>query len=271
MRRFLVLVMVLAACGGTATPIALVASSPGSIQVGEARILLGLVDPETQAFLAAPDLGASAIFTGPDATTVDVPLDFVWAIPDVRGLYRASVDLPTAGAWTVTVEADGHDPTQPAPVLVSDDTDMPQPGEPAPVVATRTTDTHELAVITSDPEPDPELYRLSLDEALTDDRPTVIVFATPAFCTSETCGPVLDGVKAMAAGHPGVDFLHIEVYENLDAQSFDDLIPVEAVETWALPSEPWVFVTDRSGVITASFEGTFEASELGNALSGMTS
>lgn len=262
--------LLLAACGGGEPPLALVASSPGSLAVGEQRVLLGLIDPETQEFLAAPDTAATATFTGPsDETIAEVPLEFLWAIPDAQGLYRANVDFPAAGGWSVTISAEGHATTVPSPLVVGEETAMPQVGDPAPAVATRTSATHSLEEITTDPEPDPDFYRLSLDQALGDDRPTVVVFATPAFCTSQTCGPVLDNVKQLADGHPQVDFLHIEIYENLDAASFEDLVPVQAVQEWGLPSEPWVFVTDANGVVTARYEGTLDPAELDQALAAL--
>jgi hypothetical protein len=264
---FTFLLTLVTACSGNPQPIALVASSPASLEVGNQRVLLGLIDPETQAFLPDPAVPATANFVGPNDETIEVPLDFTWAIPDVRGLYRAEVDLPSAGPWSVSVAAEGFEPTESTPFVVSEETAMPQVGDPAPAVETRTSEGYELAEITSDTNPDPDLYRLSLDDALADDRPTVIAFATPAFCSSETCGPVLEHVKQVAADHPGVDFVHVEIYENLDAESFDDLVPVEAVETWALPSEPWVFVTDSEGVITARFEGAVDPQELGESLS----
>lgn len=46
-----------------------------------------------------------------------------------------------------------------------------------------------LEELTTDYTPDPDLYQLTIAEALITGRPTVIVFATPAFCTSPTCGP----------------------------------------------------------------------------------
>lgn len=264
---FAFLLTLVTACGGSPQPIALVASSPGSLEVGNQRVLLGLIDPETQAFLPDPAVPATANFVGPKDETIEVPLDFTWAIPNVRGLYRAEVDLPSAGPWSVSVAAEGFEPTESTPFVVSEETAMPQVGDPAPAVETRTSEGHELAEITSDTDPDPDLYRLSLDDALADDRPTVIAFATPAFCSSETCGPVLEHVKQVAADHPDVDFVHVEIYENLDAESFDDLVLVEAVETWALPSEPWVFVTNSEGIITARFEGAVDPQELGESLS----
>ncbi len=275
MRLVLALVIIVfatASCGGEDQPLALVASSPGSIGVGEQRLLLGVVDPESQAFLAAPDRKATASFTGPnDEVLAGVPLDFIWALEGRRGLYRALVDFPQPGVWTVEISASGLPTSMPAQMFVAEDVAMPQVGEPAPPVVTRTSADHDLVEITTDPDPDPSFYRLSLDEALGDGRPTVIVFATPAFCTTETCGPVLDMVKEFAVDQRGADFLHVEVYENLDAARFEDLVTVAAVDTWALPSEPWVFVTDSNGIIIARFEGTVDVSELGAALATVTS
>ena len=255
------------ACGSTTQPLVLVASSTGSLQVGEARVLLGLVDPDSQSFLASPKLSATASFIGPDDQAIsDVPLDFAWAVPDVRGLYEAKADFPTAGQWSVTISATGYPTTDPGVVVISDKTAMPQVGDEAPPEVTRTLDDAPLSEISSDPDPDPDFYRLSLDKALADGRPTVVVFATPAFCTSATCGPMLNTVKGVAADHPGADYVHVEIYQNLDATSFDDLIPVKAVQTWALPSEPWVFVTDSEGLIAARWEGTVDAKDLAAAL-----
>lgn len=261
-----------AACAaGTAIqPVGVVASTPGSLAVGEQRVLLGLMDPATQEFLARPELAATATFVGPeDLTIADVPLDFVWGIPEVRGFYKAVVSFPRAGGWSVSIRADGYEPTPPTLTMVGESTQMPQVGEAPPAVATRTSADHPLDAITTDPSPDPDFYRLSLDQALADGRPTVIVFATPAFCMSATCGPVLDVAKEVAADFPQVDFLHIEIYENLDAAGFDELVPVEAVEAWALPSEPWVFVTDATGVVRARFEGVISVDELVAALTAL--
>lgn len=265
----LLVALLLAACSAPLQPLAIVASHPQSLEVGEQRILVGLIDTESQAFLASPDVGATATLVGPDGETLpDVPLDFIWAVPDQRGLYRAVVDFPAPGAWSVTVEAEGYAPTEPTLVMVSEDTAMPQVGDPAPPVATRTA-TADFSEISTDPSPEPAFYSLSLDEALTDERPTVVIFATPAFCTSATCGPVLESAKQVAQDHPAVDFVHVEIYENLDAESFEDLVTVEAVDAWELPSEPWVFVTDADGTVTARFEGTVAPAELEAALAAL--
>ena len=90
-----------------------------------------------------------------------------------------------------------------------------------------------------------------------------MVFSTPAFCATATCGPTLDIVKSLADAYPdGVNFVHAEVYENLDADSVDDLILAPAINDWQLPSEPWVFVVDGDGIIAGAYEGAIDGSEV---------
>jgi hypothetical protein len=50
----------------------------------------------------------------------------------------------------------------------------------------------------------------------------------------------------------------------------EDLITVEATSEWGLPSEPWVFVVDDSGVVTAAFEGAASDAELMAAFDAVT-
>ena len=45
---------------------------------------------------------------------------------------------------------------------------------------------------------------------------------------------------------------------------------VPAVVEWALPAEPWVFVTDANGVVSASFEGAASDAELSDAFAAVS-
>ncbi len=140
----------------------------------------------------------------------------------------------------------------------------PRLGEAAPSLATPTVGDVAIAELTTDPDPDPRLYELSLDELLGNGRPGVIIFATPAYCQTSACGPIVDNVKPLLDEFPGVDFLHIEVYTDLLA---DDFVPnaahvAPAMRAWALPTEPWVFIVDGAGTITARFEGALGTDEL---------
>ena len=72
-----------------------------------------------------------------------------------------------------------------------------------------------LAPLTTSTHPDRALYQRSVAQELAAHRPFVVVFATPKFCTSRTCGPVVDVVSHVRKqlARRGVDFIHVEVYE----------------------------------------------------------
>ena len=53
-------------------------------------------------------------------------------------------------------------------------------------------------------------------------------------------------------------FVHAEIFTDLDPSNG----AAPWVLAWALPTEPWVFVVDARGVITAKFEGAVTQSEL---------
>lgn len=266
---FLGLICVVAgACGSTTTPLAVVASSQGSIGIGEQRLLVALVDVATNEFLAADDREATLLLRDEDGTPVGTyELEFLWTVPDVRGIYSTIVDIPEAGVYQITVDAEGFNASGPSGFTAFDDSVNVSRGDPAPATPTRTVgEFPDLTIISSDPDPDPALYRLSVDEAIANGRPTVVVFATPAFCSSEACGPMLDQVKSLLPDYPDVDFIHVEVYQDLQVEALTDLQVVDAVEDWRLPSEPWVYVVDKSGVVSALFEGAVSDSELGAAI-----
>jgi hypothetical protein len=263
----LVLAQLTAACSAAEENLAVVANAPGTFAVGEPqRLMVGLVDPATADFLASPDIAATATLIGPDEQEIEVEAEFMWTVPDVVGLYvvRSTFDQP--GTWWVRLHPEGFGPTPQAAFTVSATDIVPGIGDPAPAVETRTLSDYPIEEISSDDDPDSTFYELSLDEAVTSGQPTVVVFATPAFCVSQTCGPMLDQVKAVSANHPTANFLHVEVYENLNATSTEELILAPAILDWGLPSEPWVFVIDAGGNVAARFEGAMTTEELESAL-----
>lgn len=274
--------LLLAACGAgssggeiddSVTPFAQIASANGSIGVGEQRVLVAIIDRDTNAFLASPDRPATVTVADENGAPLDTyETSFVWAVEDSRGLYVANMTFDEPGTYQVTIEAEGLAPAGPTGLEVFEDPLVVQKGQPAPPSVTRTAAEYpDLSLISSDPDPDPAMYEISVDEAVTNGTPSVIVFATPAWCVSETCGPLLEQVKALRPEYEGVDFVHVEIYSDIQVDSFEELATVPAVEEWGLPSEPWVFVVDASGVVSASFEGVAGDDELAGAIDAVAS
>jgi hypothetical protein len=274
MRRLLpVLLLValaLSACA-RAEHLAVVGNAPGSLGVGTQRVVVAY-RTEVGEDLAGPDLEAELVVAREGAEPQRVPTEFVWMTEDVRGLYVATVEFDQPGQWTATLYPEGESQTLASPFFVDEHPSTPEVGEAAPVVASETLDDvdGELALITTDPDPDPAMYEVSADDAVTNGTPAVIVFATPAFCQTAVCGPMLDQVKELRSTTDGaLDWVHVEVYELEDVDP-NDLTPVPAALEWGLPSEPWVFVVDADGVVTHRFEGVVSEGELTTAVAAVT-
>ena len=253
------------------------------IVCGEARIVFLFLDDQ-QRVVSSPDRTASVAFynLGQDAEQPAVPAqdaEFVWAIPDERGMYVVNAELPEAGIWgaEITTEA----PQAAAETIrmtfdVADSTPTVQIGQQAPASDTPTAADvdGDLARLSTDENPVPAFYETSVADALAAKQPFVLVFATPKFCTSQQCGPTLDSIKPIAEAHPDVTFINVEPYQLeeqegqlqpvLDANG--QLQAAPATDEWGLLSEPWIFVVDRDGIVRGSFEGVVGQSELEQAL-----
>ena len=180
------------------------------------------------------------------------------------GVYVARIDLPTAGLWGLEfLIGDGEGDVEEVLFRLEARAESAAPnlGEPAIGLRTPTLADAPIERLTSDEAPEPGLYQWSLDEALARPRPLVLIFSTPGYCHSRTCGPSLEVVKAVWREHVGrLDALHIEVFANPDEP--EDLREAAAFDAWSLPSEPWIFVIDGAGRIFSRYEGTITASEL---------
>src|SRR5918992_4687517 len=122
----------------------------------------------------------------------------------------------------------------------------------------------DLEALTTQNPPDRELLRTSIAEALAAKAPFVVTFATPAYCQTRTCGPVVDVVSEVRRRYEaeGVRFIHVEIYEGNDPANGTN----RWVNEWKLPSEPFTFVVGADGIIKERFEGTFSVRELDGAV-----
>ncbi|MDE2779886.1 MAG: hypothetical protein OXI91_09455 [Chloroflexota bacterium] len=186
-----------------------------------------------------------------------------------RGVFVAEIEFDVAGEatrqnpglWELRVSATdvtGAAVEATTAVRVREHPATPAIGLPAPRSDTPTFDqVDDLAEISSDPTPDPGFYQLSVAEALDVGKPLVVLFSTPAFCVSATCGPQLDVLQSLKERYEGrVNFIHVEVFQDphlIEGNRFA-ATKVPAVEEWGLPSEPWTFVMDQDGLVQAKFE-----------------
>jgi hypothetical protein len=294
--------VVLAACGpattptrsGSAAPVASSASGrpqpsvlpafvSSELAVGPNRFLFSFVDPVTNAHLGSPDRTASVAFTGPAGQAIPrTPGTFVWAIQGVSGVYVAPVDFPAAGDWVAdftTAAAGKPEETIGFQFQVLEKKHVVVPGDKAPSVDTPTLTSvgGDVAKISTDPKPDKRFYETSIVGALAAHRPFVLIFATPKFCQTSTCGPTLDKLKPVAASHPGVTFINVEPYKLADdhgqlqpvLDAGGNLQTVPATEAYGLLSEPYVFIVGGDGIIKAAYELIFTPDEIDKELASI--
>ena len=179
----------------------------------------------------------------------------------VTHLYVANVRIAQAGTFWFVAEPVGGRPIQAlGNLVVKEEPDAPAVGAKAFPSRTPTLGDAPLEQLTTRVPPDRELLRYSVAESLAARKPFVVTFATPKFCTSRTCGPVVDVVDRVRRDLAGTDvrFIHVEVYERNEPS----LGVNEWVTQWRLPTEPFTFLVGRDGRIAARFEGSFSVAEL---------
>lgn len=181
---------------------------------------------------------------------------------DVHGIYVTYINFERPGTWGLEVLArQGDGPVEVARLTVNvlEAPRTPTPGTPAPrshnLIAS---DVQDLRQIDTSVPPDPRLHQVRIADAIAQGKPQVIVFATPQFCTSRICGPVVDVVRTLLPAYgERVVFTHQEIWQDAAAREF-----FPTVAEWGLQTEPWIFIVDGKGIIRAKFEGLATAREI---------
>src|SRR5215207_3326108 len=195
--------------------------------------------------------------------------------------YVAYPTFDKAGNWGVEIQTQLPGQAEPSVskqrLEVKERSNVPIVGQPAISTKTLTVkDVPDVAQLSSGPNPDPAMYQISLDQALKSGKPTALLFATPAFCKTATCGPSLDVIQGLQKQYGDkVNFIHSEVYKYPFDQSVQlqqdgvqkaskenrALTPEErnagfsdAMVAWKLGSEPWLFLIDEKATVVGRYE-----------------
>jgi hypothetical protein len=186
---------------------------------------------------------------------------------DSDEIFVTHLELDEPGKYWVLAEPVGGRKIQAiGNVVVTKDPAAPTVGERAIPSNTPTLESTggDLEALSTQKPPDRELLRTSIAQALAAKVPFVVTFATPAFCQTRTCGPVVDVVSEVRRRQEGegVRFIHVEIYEGNDPAKGAN----RWVKEWKLPTEPFTFLVGSDGRIKARFEGTFSVRELDEAV-----
>jgi hypothetical protein len=249
------------------------------IQVGQARFAFFLVDAAGQAIGGgSPTVSATKAGGTPQhATATFFTFSGYQQTGDhspktpFPGFYSTDLSFDAPGVWTVKVSISENGKTVTGTGLLTVSDTIPHAvGSQAVSTATPVakTDARIAEICTRDPVD--HLHAISLADALTNGKPTVVTFATPLLCQSQQCGPVVDEVILVSqqAGEKA-NFIHVEEFlpgpgHSPPAPTLENQAP--AFHAWELTSEPWVFVIDKGGAIRFSTLGPVAAPEIAAAL-----
>ena len=188
--------------------------------------------------------------------------------PDAaQAVYVAEVPFDQPGEWrlaavikdgesysaaripSIDVRTEGQDP-------------VPKVGEKAPMVHTPTADeVGNIQQIDTRVPPD-TLHDVDFADVV-GKQPAVLLFATPALCTSRVCGPVVDVAEQVKRDRPDdAAYIHMEIWNDNDPSKGAR----SQVRDFGLRSEPWLFVVNSDGTISSRIEGAFSVDELNEAL-----
>ena len=249
----------------------------GTSDLGAGAQRIGFVLTSPKGIVTVPTVTVTPRFQRPGSKEWQ-PLDSVaaqfheWPY-GTRGLYTTEMRFPGAGKVTLEIAvqaSDGASQTAELQFEVKERPFTPSVGEPAVTSASKTFDSvGGFAKLTTGSLHDRDLYATTIADAVSGGKPTVIVFASPAFCTNAVCGPQVEVLQQLKDKYIGqANFIHVDFYENPDEIQGD----LErgrissAVREWRLPSIEWTFVIDGAGIVASRFEAFATIEELEAAL-----
>ncbi len=229
-------------------------------------------DAKIALYAAAPDQPAIGPFPASSASLATEPAfrsQTTAGDPDAATyVYTADVELPTDGEWQVLAMVRDDSGGLAASVVpngatVGKPNDIPDVGDRAPVIHTPTANDVGGVLNKIDTRvPASTMHDVDFADVV-GTEPVVLLFATPALCTSRVCGPVVDIAEQVKSERPDdAAFIHMEIYEDNDPNKG----PRRQVLDYGLMSEPWLFVIGADGKVSTRIEGAFSAAELNAAL-----
>lgn len=243
--------------------------------VGKHRVAFAM---QSQTGLVDSPSATVQSFFEPDPEELGEPVETSFALfrpfPLVeRGLYSTNLTFDRAGEWAIQATVLGDDASPKRARLffeVPEASNAPAIGDAAVKSVNRTErDVESLAELTTGFTKDPDLYQVTIADAVESGKPTVIVMASPAFCTNAVCGPQVEVLRELKDEFPdSANYIHIDLYDNPDEIQGDlsRAVISPVVREWNLPSTEWSFVIDSEGKIASRFEGFCTLEELRDAL-----
>jgi hypothetical protein len=185
-------------------------------------------------------------------------------------VYVSDVDMDSKGEWRLMAmfkDGDSYTYTAIPSAVVGNFPKVPGAGDEAQMIHTETAEDVGGDLTKIDTRQPPSTMHDDDFADVVGKEPVVLLFATPALCSSRVCGPVADIAEEVKSRRgEEAAFIMQEIYND---NSVDKGVR-EQVKAYNLPSEPWLFVIDSDGKISTAIEGAFSEGELDAALDKVT-
>jgi len=243
-------------------PSALLPSKP-------ARLAFGFADKEGVFLAQAPQDGPLTFTIESNGQRIGEP---VVSDPHADGIPKAYYPVvftpPLPGVYSISASVNGNPVAR--QIQIPETTSVVGPGQAMiPYDTPTTADPRGVELLCTHNPPCP-LHDVTLTEALAGGTPVAFLIATPQFCQTSICGPVLDVLLSLKDAFPTVKMLHSEVYPTAaDAQPSSGKV-TGVVTAYGLTFEPALFLADKSGTIVQRLDTIFDRGELRDALRRLT-
>lgn len=162
------------------------------------------------------------------------------------------VTFPRPGLYDIEAEVAGEVVRSQVQVVAPDEVGQPLVGAALPSADTATPErTFDVDPICT-AAPQCPFHEVNLADVIGTGVPVVVLLATPAYCQTTACGPILDLLIEEAGGREGLVVIHSEVYS--DPKAVADLSQAKLAplpSTYRMGWEPSLFVTDASSTLVA--------------------
>ena len=186
-----------------------------------------------------------------------------------RGIHVTELTFDAPGMWGVEASVprpDGEIAVIEVLMEVHEQTMSVDVGQIPPLSVSRTLmDVEDVSELTTGSNNDESLYQVTVADALQNGKPTVVVFASPAFCTNAVCGPQVEVLSNLSTTYAdSADFIHVDLYVNPKEIQGDlsRAIQTPLLSEWGLVSQEWTFVMDEHGKVVGRFENFVPEEEL---------
>lgn len=183
-----------------------------------------------------------------------------------RPYYAFEFTPALVGFYDFTMEVEGSEVISQFQVIEADAAEIVDrvgPGDMMPALQTPTVDDARGVTPICTREPACALHERTVAEVV-GNGPMALLVATPAFCQTVICGPVLDLMVDLVPEFPDVSFVHAEVFtdptQNETPPVIEDFAPV--VRELGLPYEPVFYVVDGDGVVRDRLDYIFDSSDM---------